>query len=348
MKLWERWIFKKALSAQVLTLAAGALIFIALDLSSHPWIFRGSLAKDLPLFALYQLSKILPFLLSFSTLVGALICLLSLRKSSNDTALFTFGVHRRALLRPLLLASGLFALISTLNYELFYPSANYKNRQLKSAVTLKESPSQSIDLLKGVYPDGTRLIGRAVDHKNKQIDHAYVLRQGQLFYAQSIKPSATGELEGAYVDTFKVTKQGLIKAQSQVSYPFKGLMWPKEAYLRPTQINSLALSHLIAKPPKHLVQPKAASAGLQVRLALILKTLLGPLMAFGLMPPFSRELKQSVILISALTGQMVVFLALSHFEVVFTSHYAPSPYSIWLFPLLLMLPMGLSRRLATA
>ena len=347
MKLWEKWIFKKALISQTLTLAAGALIFTALDLSSHPWIFYGSLVKDLPLFALFQLSKILPFLLCFSTLIGGLICLLSLRKTTNDTALFTFGLHKRSLLRPLLFASSLFALASIVNYEFCYPIANYKNRQLKHAITLKEPTGRAGNLFKGVYPDGTRLVGRMIDHKNKRIENVYLIQGKKLFYAQSVQPSSSGELKGAFVDSFTASESGLKKSQSHTSYIFHGLYWPKKSYLRPTQIDSLALSHLISKPPVHLIRPSAASAGLQVRLALILMTLFGPLIAFGVMPRFSRELKQSVILLSALAGQMIVFLVMSHFEVIFNSHYAPSPYSVWLFPLILVMPIGLSRRFAT-
>lgn len=348
MKLWERWIFKKALKAQILTLGAGALIFTALDLSSHPWVFQGSITWDLPLFALFQLSKILPFLLSFSTMIGALICLLSLRKSSNDTALYTFGIYKCSLLRPLLLASSLFALGSLLNYEFSYPIANYNNRELKHALTLKEPTGYARRIFNGIYPDGTRLIGRAIDRKNRIIQNAYLVQSGKLYYAQSITPSDSGELKGKFVDTFKVTKSGLKKEFSEASHLFKNIYWPKEAYLRPSQIDSLALSHLLLLQPNHLICPTAAQAGLQVRLAILLITLLGPIFAYGLMPAFSRELKQSVILLSAVLGQLVIFLIMSHSEVIFSSHYAPSPYIIWLFPLMLVVPVGVCRKFATS
>jgi len=348
MKLWERWLFVTALKSMLMTLGAATLLFSAIDLSAHPWVFKTHNLIQVPLFCMMQLSKMLPLLIGFSALLGSLLCLVHLRVSNTTSALLTSGLSNLKIVRPFLLASLFLAALSFLNYETLYPIASSQVSSMKRLLT-HDSPLKKPSVYKIDYPTGEKLICSFIDKKNHSMKDVYLIEKDKLYHARAVKKSLDNQnpsrLEGLFVDSFRISKSGLEKIRSEKSVVFENLVWPKNHWIEPPNPEHMPLSRLV----KSVLKKRAVSShkiALNIRLLSILLAPLGALAAFLFIPNFSRRFSSLTLYSSALIGQILVLMMLGQANLFFSHPDAPSFYFIWLIPLAFIPLIGFSRRFA--
>lgn len=348
MKLWEKWLFTTALKSMLITLSSAALLFSVIDLSAHPWVFKSRSLFQISLFCLMQLSKMLPLLIGFSALVGSLLCLVYLRSSNMTQALLASGFSKLQILRPFIAASLLLAGLSFLNYETLYPIASSHISSMKRLLT-HSSPLQKPSVYRIDYPTKERLICSDIDQKNGYMKDVYLIQNNTLYHARALQKGLSAakpsDLEGLFVDTFSISKSGLKKINSQKSFLFKGLIWPKPSWIESPNPEHMPLSKLIKSALKKEAI-RSHKLALNIRLLSLLLAPLGAMAAFLFMPGFSRQFSSGALYSSALIGQVLVLMMLGQSSLFFESTKAPSIHFIWLIPLAFTPFIGISRRFA--
>jgi lipopolysaccharide export system permease protein len=200
------------------------LVTMRLDEIAH-FASLGAQAKDIALFALYQIPYIFPIALPISCLISSMILIQRLSKTHELTALRGCGMGLKTILFPLLLTATLLAManfyIASEVATQSHFTMNTLKSQLKAVNPLLLLHNKHLMRLKGVYFNalGPSRLGEFASDvilavPNKNTDRIYVILAKQFIFTPLVSQDSV--LEGTKAPGLNDRKQTNIKQDEPV------------------------------------------------------------------------------------------------------------------------------------
>ncbi len=231
-RIWERYMLWEGLKVWLLLLCGTFFLYMLLDYSNNVQSFQKSDATgfEVAFYYLLQLSRNWELLASFSLLLASIRVLTHMNSYNEVIALFSSGVTRKRLLRPLMVIGAVLAVSVFVNSEFIRPSTLAEMRRLRDETVKSARKERRQGRVQGyVLNDGSTLLYQYYDTAHKRFFDLYWLRSGdEAFRIKYLYPSDATST-GAYVDRIMRDSQGRFEiVESFASYPFPELRFTEE------------------------------------------------------------------------------------------------------------------------
>ncbi len=201
MKIWQKYLFKKALLAFLFFFFCLIAIFIVVDFSVHGLRFLSSQTTSVVDIILYYariFATLLDLFLPLSFLLASLKVLLDLSGKGELVALQMAGLSKKRLLIPFFaIASGL-SLFSYINAEYFAPDAQDLTSAFMSAHKPPKKENRDAQLFSISLADNSNLIYHYYETNQRTLYDVFWIRApDDIWHMKSLQ---TDELKGSFVD----------------------------------------------------------------------------------------------------------------------------------------------------
>lgn len=256
MTTWERYFYKKIVSAALLFLLVFYGLYVLIDYSSHlsGAHYHHSMLKPLELILHYlaEFSLKADLLLPFALLIATIHTLTQLNIHSELVSLLASGHSMFRLMRPFLI-SGLFVVfLLYANDEWMIPRAAREVQSLNKKYKIrKEKSSNQIAAQSLRLEDGTHILYREFDPSLKKFYEVYYIPTiDEVWRIGELNPF-DGIAQGSFIDHFQRDKDGNLQpVDSAEKKEFPNLRF-QEASLKTILIDleDLPLSKLYQESP---------------------------------------------------------------------------------------------------
>lgn len=203
MRIWERYMFREVMMTWLMLLGGIYFLFVLIDYSNHAQNFHKSGVSLYQLLTYYtlQISKHWELMASFSLLLAVVRTLTHMNVRNEFVALFTSGITRKRVMRPLLLAGLICTASIAINFEWVRPYNMQELRRLQDATIKSKKAERRRSQVSGyTLTDGSTLIYQSYDAAAQRFFDIYWLPGGDEVYRMKYLYPDTETSVAKYVD----------------------------------------------------------------------------------------------------------------------------------------------------
>lgn len=336
-KLWQRHLFQRLLKTFSLFLVSLFIVYVLIDLSVNSVRFfslGNADAAEISLYYARKFAKHLGLFFPLGFLLSSLKVLFDLNLHKELVALQMAGLSKKKLLSPFFFFAFLLSACSYANEQWIAPQAQDAADAFRAAHA-KRKKQNFERLFTPFLEDGTELVYRRFDSKEKRLSDVYWIRSNEdvwhMKYLEIDPPRAL------FADHFQ--RRGplrLDKTESFEEKPLPDLRWEEEENLyKFVPLENRPLSELFQKAPSASVSRPGLLSQLHYKLAL---PLIPFLVLFGISPfalRFSRNLSAFLAAACGLFSLVALMTLLDGMLILAEGQILPPLLAIW-GPLLLL------------
>ncbi len=176
MAIWAKELFKKVLKKLLFIFFSLIFLYVIVDFSIHSTRFSSASIVTLIKYYLSQVSDYLDIFLPVSFLISIVRTLTEMNINKELLALFSSGLSKKSLIKPLFVIASLLSLICLLNAEFVIPKTAYFMNDFQKQFFAKKSKNAKKNVHSIFLNDQSHLVFSKYDSQSKVLEDIFWIR----------------------------------------------------------------------------------------------------------------------------------------------------------------------------